>query len=124
MIFVRFVYMQQVQQVQQVQQMGHIQHVQLHHLPIQQQATQAVQTLADVAASQSGTVVTTTLPQAPQATPVSIEMNSEAAAHGVATLAEATLAEGTHIMLSSTGETMGTISNVNDGTTQGMRIKP
>lgn len=98
--------------------MGQIQHVQLHHLPIQQ-ATQAVQTLADVASSQSGTVVTTTLPQAPQATPVSIEMNSEAAAHGVATLAEATLAEGTHIMLSSNGETMGTISNVNDGSTQG-----
>ncbi|XP_038068168.1 DNA-binding protein P3A2-like isoform X2 [Patiria miniata] len=122
----------QVQQVQQVQQMGQIQHVQLHHIPVQQQpqqqqAAQAVQTLADVAASQASTtavVTTTNLPQAPQATPVSVEMNSEAAAHGgVATISEATLAEGTHIMLSSNGETMGTISSVGaDGATQGIVI--
>ncbi len=80
----------------------------------QQEATQAVQTLAEVAAATQGETVTS-LPQAPQATPV--DMNtSEAAAQAVATLAEATLADGAaQIMLSGDGQAVGTITGVQDG---------
>ena len=100
--------------------MQQVQHVQLAQIPMQtgqtqqQEATQAVQTLAEVAAATQGETVTS-LPQAPQATPV--DMNtSEAAAQAVATLAEATLADGTaQIMLSGDGQTVGTITGVQDG---------
>ncbi|XP_033122256.1 DNA-binding protein P3A2-like [Anneissia japonica] len=95
----------QVQQIQHVQQLGQVQH--LNHIPHLQQvliqqsqlqhaqlgvsqqaeATQAVQTLAEVAAAtQNGT-------------PVSVTMNGDGG-HTVATLTEATLADG-QIMLST-----------------------
>ncbi|XP_072027292.1 DNA-binding protein P3A2-like [Amphiura filiformis] len=109
-------YIQMVQHVQQVAQMPQVQQIQLSQIPMQtqqQEATQAVQTLAEVAAATQGETVTS-LPQAPQATPV--DMNtSEAAAQAVATLAEATLSDGAQIMLSGDGQTMGTITGVQDG---------
>ncbi|XP_013414773.1 nuclear respiratory factor 1 isoform X1 [Lingula anatina] len=66
----------------------------VHAIPHGHEATQAVQTLAEVAANQQGG----------QQTPVTVEMNSEAATHAVATLAEATLNDGQIIL---TGEHLG-----------------
>ncbi|XP_071961665.1 DNA-binding protein P3A2-like [Antedon mediterranea] len=92
---------QHVQQLSQVQQLGHLQHVQqvlIQQAPLQThtsmgvsqqaEATQAVQTLAEVAAAtQNGT-------------PVSVQMNSDGG-HTVATLTEATLSDGGQLMLSA-----------------------
>ena len=115
----------QVQHVQQVPQVQQVQHVQLAQIPMQtmqqtqqqQEATQAVQTLAEVAAAtQGGETTVTSLPQG--ANQVTVDMNtSEAAAQAVATLAEATLADGSQIMLSA-GDTQTITGVQQDGTTQ------
>lgn len=122
-------YIQMVQHVQQVPQVQQVQHVQLAQIPMQtmqqtqqqQEATQAVQTLAEVAAAtQGGETTVTSLPQG--ANQVTVDMNtSEAAAQAVATLAEATLADGSQIMLSA-GDTQTITGVQQDGTTQSIVI--
>lgn len=85
-----------------------------HHPNLQAEATQAVATLAEVAAATQSEVA---LPQAPQATPVAIDINSAAAAEAVATLAEATLAEGGHILLAGdAAAAVGALAAAHDGT--------
>ncbi|XP_035677743.1 DNA-binding protein P3A2-like isoform X3 [Branchiostoma floridae] len=68
----------------------------------QAEATQAVATLAEVAAATQGEAGHEGLTQA-HITPVSVQVQNEAAAQGVATLAEATLSDGSQIMLSTEG---------------------
>ncbi|CAH1266216.1 NRF1 [Branchiostoma lanceolatum] len=68
----------------------------------QAEATQAVATLAEVAAATQGETGHEGLTQA-HITPVSVQVQNEAAAQGVATLAEATLSDGSQIMLSTEG---------------------
>ncbi|XP_070558094.1 DNA-binding protein P3A2-like isoform X2 [Ptychodera flava] len=88
-----------------------------HNSNSQAEATQAVATLAEVAAATQSEVA---LPQAPQATPVSVDINSAAAAEAVATLAEATLSEGGHIMLSGdAAAAVGALAGVHDASSQG-----
>ncbi|KAI8511235.1 GTPase regulator Nrf1 [Branchiostoma belcheri] len=73
----------------------------------QAEATQAVATLAEVAAATQGEAGHEGLTQA-HITPVSVQVQNEAAAQGVATLAEATLSDGSQIMLSTEGALDGT----------------
>lgn len=89
-----------------VSQLQAMQGIQLQPIQIQQQsASQGVQTLAEVAATQQGVVA-----QVSQSVPVTVQLTGH---QRVATLATATLPAGTQIMLSN--GTVGTISAMSEG---------